>query len=740
MAFEPTDGLNYISENGDIAFGWVLNKNNGRNISYPIGNYSVDLTWQNQAYGNPVGAIGDFSFATGIDTLASGNSSSASGERTTASGRDSTAIGLDTIASGDYTFAYGRESEAQGLQSVAGGFGAIASGVTSFAFGDGSTASGSDSVAIGRGLKSQNPNSVTLGRFNTGNRTDTIFEIGAGNSDTTRVNIFEAYVNATPRNMRGALVAPMLDHATIRNSPTNRILITKEYMDEYGGSGGSGDTIIFKGTTTPSNALGTDGDVYTYYGITHAGKFDGNVDLVDGLVPNTGTDETDKFDGNGDLSSHTYQRYVKTNASWEQINYGISDAPIDNKQYARSNADWVEVQASGGGTSTGLEAIDEGQGIGWRLIGANPDNYGDIGMFAVDLSLGNGDTNGATGGVAFATGYATRAIGDLSTAMGYGTVANGQSSTSMGEGTVASGQGAISAGYNAEADGDYSVATGNSTTASGGASFAMGYNTQSSGNASFAMGYATDYGTIQSTNDGTFAGGYANNYSSGSGSGSGLLEFSDGTIASTGKGSFAFGYANELLMATGKGTVAMGINAKAQNTGSVAIGYNTNALSDGSVALGYGTYSANVGMCAVGQYNASTIGTIFEVGNGSNNASRNNAFEIYLNGAVIAPSLEMNDIVEPKSLITKEYLEANSGGSVPIDQQLRYTSVTNMQYDVITNDLLVMEFVIGNRQLYTYTNGNLNNIEYTDVDGITVLLTVTYGYDVNGNLVTVTRT
>ena len=35
---------------------------------------------------------------------------------------------------------------------------------------------------------------------------------------------------------------------------------------------------------------------------------------------------------------------------------------------------------------SGLEAIDEGNGIGWRLIGKDPANYANIGENAVDLS------------------------------------------------------------------------------------------------------------------------------------------------------------------------------------------------------------------------------------------------------------------------------------------------------------------------------------------------------------------
>ena len=50
-------------------------------------------------------------------------------------------------------------------------------------------------------------------------------------------------------------------------------------------------------------------------------------------------------------------------------------------------------------SSTGLEAIDEGNGIGWRLIGRDPLDYGNIGLNAIDFSLSSGasTTRGALG-------------------------------------------------------------------------------------------------------------------------------------------------------------------------------------------------------------------------------------------------------------------------------------------------------------------------------------------------------
>jgi hypothetical protein len=61
---------------------------------------------------------------------------------------------------------------------------------------------------------------------------------------------------------------------------------------------------------------------------------------------------------------------------------------------------------SSSASSTGLEAINEGSGVGWRLIGRNPANYGNIGLDATDFgtSTSASSTKGATGTRAFNIG------------------------------------------------------------------------------------------------------------------------------------------------------------------------------------------------------------------------------------------------------------------------------------------------------------------------------------------------
>ncbi|MRH99611.1 hypothetical protein GH721_03600 [Kriegella sp. EG-1] len=154
---------------------------------------------------------------------------------------------------------------------------------------------------------------------------------------------------------------------------------------------------------------------------------------------------------------------------------------------------WIaSTDETGGGTtdnSTGLEAIDEGNGTGWRLKGVDTDNYGPIGKYAIDLSFSDdfSTSYGATGPYSYAAGSRTTASGDNSTAKGQGTVASGDYSTAMGHSSVASGDYSTAMGV-AVAVADYSTAIGQGTVASGESSTTMGSYTEARALSSLAIG------------------------------------------------------------------------------------------------------------------------------------------------------------------------------------------------------------------------------------------------------------
>ncbi|MGG5485962.1 tail fiber domain-containing protein [Gaetbulibacter sp. PBL-D1] len=234
--------------------------------------------------------------------------------------------------------------------------------------------------------------------------------------------------------------------------------------------------------------------------------------------------------------------------------------------------------------ATGLEAIDEGNGIGWRLIGRSPTIYGNIGNDAVDLSFNNvPEREGATGSHSVAMGTNTEASGSRSTAMGFYSLASGNYSTAMGSHPEASGSRSTAMGNSTTASGSFSTAMGTGTTASGEYSTAMGNSTEASGNGSTAMGANSTASELYST---------------------------------------AMGYATT---ASGSSSTAMGGNTVASGAISIAMGTETKAEAQISTAIG----KYNIG----GGNPTSWVATdpLFEVGNG-NSTTRQNALTVLKNG------------------------------------------------------------------------------------------------------------
>ncbi len=178
---------------------------------------------------------------------------------------------------------------------------------------------------------------------------------------------------------------------------------------------------------------------------------------------------------------------------------------------------------------SGLEAIDEGNGTGWRLIDSNSDNYGNIGNASIDLSISTNTstTNGAIGSRSIAIGgnasaqndqsiaignYATAttsdatAIGPNATATGINSLAigrlantSGLDSKAIGSNATAQGLGSFASGFLSNAIGTHSVAFGNVVTSNGDYSYSLGNNTTSDAYSSFVVGrYNVGGGTTDS--------------------------------------------------------------------------------------------------------------------------------------------------------------------------------------------------------------------------------------------------
>jgi autotransporter adhesin len=167
-----------------------------------------------------------------------------------------------------------------------------------------------------------------------------------------------------------------------------------------------------------------------------------------------------------------------------------------------------------------------------------------------------------------------------------------------GHGTVAYGAVSHAEGIGTEAFGNYSHAEGNNTTASGASSHAEGNTTTASGGSSHAEGYNTT--------------------------------------------------------ASGRNSHTEGISTTASGDHSHAEGYNTTASGYSSHANGYYTRAGYNCQTVVGMCNDNKSNTLFEVGNGTSEDDRRNAFEVLKDGRVkvYGTPTEDEDVVRKKDLAT----------------------------------------------------------------------------------------
>lgn len=115
-----------------------------------------------------------------------------------------------------------------------------------------------------------------------------------------------------------------------------------------------------------------------------------------------------------------------------------------------------------------LQKLNEGNGFGYRILGKNSANYGNIGLNGVDLSESTAasSTKGATASSSYAQGYNTTSSGFASHAEGLGGAASAQASHVEGTNGTASGTSSHSEGSNNIASGFASHAGGIENTAS----------------------------------------------------------------------------------------------------------------------------------------------------------------------------------------------------------------------------------------------------------------------------------
>ncbi|WP_299768119.1 tail fiber domain-containing protein [uncultured Dokdonia sp.] len=269
----------------------------------------------------------------------------------------------------------------------------------------------------------------------------------------------------------------------------------------------------------------------------------------------------------------------------------------------------------------GLEDIDEGNGIGWRLKDRDPDNYGNIGENAIDLSITTSpNTNrGATGNRAFAVGVSTIASGDTSFATGSATEASGAFSFAAGGATTASGTGSVVFGSTSDAIGDVSFAQGIGLRADALLSATFGRNNIGGGSVG-----------LWTPSDPLFEIGNGSNNSSGRNNA--LTIYKNGNITMDNSMVSANGTTGELAVALGNETTSNGVYSLSAGSGTiasgqtaVAFGSTTTASGAASFTTGLSTTATQAGAVAMGAFTEASGSSSFAAGASTSATSTNAA-------------------------------------------------------------------------------------------------------------------
>ncbi len=159
--------------------------------------------------------IGNYSFASGSNTIASAPLSTALGNSTQASGGSSLAIGISTQASGESATAMGNSTTASGINSFTSGFSTTAAANSSVAMGLNNQAPSWGEMTVGANATTYIANSTT-----SWSASDRIFTIGNGAGPSARSNALTIYKNGL-LNINDAYNMPLTDGASNYIMQTN---------------------------------------------------------------------------------------------------------------------------------------------------------------------------------------------------------------------------------------------------------------------------------------------------------------------------------------------------------------------------------------------------------------------------------------------------------------------------------------------------------------------------------------
>ena len=387
--------------------------------------------------------IGNYSFASGINTTASGEASTAMGNSTAAIGKNSTVIGNNSLASGLNAIALGDSLMSAGKSTFVTGYQAMANGNYAIAMGDSVRARGENAIAMGYDSEAS-----AKGAFASGTHASALKDYAVALGNNTTANGINSTVLGKNSLASGENAIALGDSVMAAGKSAfvtgYQAMASGNYAIAMGDSVmASGENAIAMGYDTEASGKGA------FASGTHASALkDYSVAMGNNTTAN-GINST--VLGKNSLAS------------------GENAIALGDSVMAAGKSAFV----------TGYQAMASG-------------NYaiamGDSVMASGENAIAMGYDTEASGKGAFASGTHASALKDYSVAMGNNTTANGINSTVLGKNSLASGENAIAIGHDTEASGKGAFAAGTKVTAKGNNSTAIGNGVYVSGNSSVGIG------------------------------------------------------------------------------------------------------------------------------------------------------------------------------------------------------------------------------------------------------------
>ena len=634
--------------------------------SHAEGYQSVTLGGGSHAEGNQTVSAGDSSHSEGYQTQATGNYSHsegtlssataegahAEGYNTTASASHAHSEGNITEASGSYSHSEGQDTHASGYASHAQGAATYAKGTCSFTGGQGTEANANFATAIGLGLYTGVEASFVVGKYNA-TTAGILFGVGNGTSASARSNVFEIYQDGHA-TVGGKTIATTDDipNNNILENGTGTNAVRQKMADatvNFAGRNPNAEAIDPTISTTINT--GASGNQSTAFGkntmaLATASFTNGNKTVAKGEESHAeGYQSVTLGDGSHAEGSRTTAYGAQSHSEGiETIAYGNNSHAEGEGTQARginSHSEGYYSQALGNashaeGSNTVVNAItSHAEGVS-NYIGAqqsdNPSSGSDTSSTQPSgYTPSKGEGSHAEGYDNFVYGIGSHAegaqnvvSGDFAHAEGLQTTASNTASHSEGYRTKATGLHSHAEGENTEASGVGSHAEGDGSQANGLNSFAGGHRGKANGSNSFAFN-----GTASGENSMAFNGTASNDNAVSLGYKS----------SATGQHSFT---ANSYNTAGGNNSVALGNECNVSGNLSFAIGYGNTVSGTCSMALGRKLSTSGNFQAVVGQFNAENSNARFIVGNGTDEKSKSNAFEVYQDGTLGIPNFDSN--------------------------------------------------------------------------------------------------